>query len=331
MSFGLRLASRQVRSFVPMVLIAMLLPWAVRHAAAAPASKDAEPPKEIVLHFPGSHPVGRLSFFKNPNAWACVPFRPAQGEVTIPAQAAVGLTINYAGSQDLAFLRRLDAPQVVFLDTAKFPISDEQMPDIARLTSLRYLNLQDTEITDRGLLLLGNLKLINHLNIARAMITGKGLMIVAQFKQLEDLDAGFNQLSDQSISCLEHLPKLRIVTLSAARLGDESMAVFGKMQQLKELRLDRNKSITDAGVAKLTGLHLTLLDLSVCDGITTKSLKFFQQMPSLKHLYIDFKMAGADLDALKKALPNCQIQGRVLDPGLSVDLFHPLHSPFGKP
>jgi hypothetical protein len=316
--------------FMLTILLSLLLPSAPV-GAAPPAKKEPTAAKEVVLHFPTSHPVGNLKFFKNADDWACVRFRPAQGDVTIPAQAAVGLTINYAGSQDLAFLRRLDAPHVVSFDTAKFPISDEQMPDIARLTALHYLNLQDTEVTDKGLLLLGNLKMINHLNIARTMITGKGLMIVAQFKQLEDLDAGFNQLSDQSITALEHLPKLKIVTISSSNLGDQSMAVFGKMAQIKELRLDRNKRITDAGVAKLGGLHLKLLDLSICDGITAKSLKYFEQMNSLKYLYIDFKMTKSDLDALKKALPNCHIQGRVVDPRVSVDLFQPLHSPIAPP
>jgi hypothetical protein len=308
-----------------MVLLLSLLAPAAPVAAGSPAKEEATAAKEVVLHFPGSHPVGRLSFFKKADVWSCVPFRLAQGDITIPAQAAVGLTINYAGSQDLTFLRQLDAPHVVFVDTAKFPISDEQMPEIARLTALHFLNLQDTEITDKGLMLLGNLKAINHLNIARTMITGKGLPIVAQFKQLEDLDAGFNQLSDQSIKSLEHLPKLKIVTISSSNLSDQSMAIFGKMAQIKELRLDRNKRITDAGVAKLSGLHLQLLDLTVCDGITTKSLKYIEPINSLKHLYIDFKMSQADLAALKQALPNCQIQGRVVDPGVSADLFHPLH------
>jgi len=283
--------------------------------------------KEIVMHFPKAHAVGRATFFQDQNAHKATWVRPAQADLTIPTNGRLGLTLNYSGAHDTAFLRRLEAPYIVSLDAAKLDLTDAQASDIATLTGLHDLDLQDTDITDKGCLLLGGLKELSKFNIARTMITGKGLAVVGQFKKLFSLDAGYNQLDDGALAHLAGLDQLQEIKLSSCNIGDQGLKHISKLSRLTSLKLDHNKRITDAGVASLSGLHLTFLDLTG-GSLTSACITYLKHMTTLTSLYIDTRIfQKSQLDALAKALPHCLIKASVRDANLSEDLFGPLHSP----
>lgn len=68
------------------------------------------------------------------------------------------------------------APQLVSLNLANMPVSDNDLQKLARFTSLRNLDLSFTEVSDSGLQLLSSLSALKELSLAGTGVTAAGLL-----------------------------------------------------------------------------------------------------------------------------------------------------------
>lgn len=135
-----------------------------------------------IVHFPANRSVGQLSVqdasrvrrithwfhWGDPTEWEYL--GQAQGDVHVPAGKRLRLVLNKTAWKNWSWLSKLRPDDIYELiipamstDTVK--PSDRCMPYIARLTGLRSLNIEQTDVTDKGLRYIKNLKQLHLLDI----------------------------------------------------------------------------------------------------------------------------------------------------------------------
>ena len=164
----------------------------------------------------------------------------------------------------------------------KKPEGELTEADLKKVTHLSFYN---TKITDAGLKEVAKLQKLEWLSLAETQITDAGLKEVAKLQNLERLVLSDTQITDTSLKEVVKLQKLEWLFLSRTQITDAGLKELSKLQKLEWLILD-DTQITDAG------------------------LKEVAKLPKLGWLYLsDTKITKAGAAELKKALPNCRIEG----------------------
>ena len=103
------------------------------------------------LHFPADQSIGivRVTDWGAPGSWEEV--GEARGEVIIPADKWAWLILTKGDAADLSAIADLGSGDLQMLMCLDTPISDRAVDYIKRLTSLRYLSLQPSNISVEGL------------------------------------------------------------------------------------------------------------------------------------------------------------------------------------
>jgi hypothetical protein len=166
--------------------------------------------------------------------------------------------------------------QLQYLSLKHTKVTDNGLPNVARIDNLIWLNLADTTVTDGGLQHLGSLKKLRFLILDSTRISGIG------FKQLRNED-------------------LRNISLNHSHLSDEGCSGFEGMPALISLQLSYT-SISDEGVKTLLKAVPNLRGLCL-DGtkISNASLKLLCQFEKLDMLSI--KNNPIDDDGLRQYVP----------------------------
>lgn len=146
-------------------------------------------------------------------------------------------------------------------------LTDEGMAAFAGMTNLNTLYLWDSgRLTDAGLKHLSGCSKLEVLNIGATGdgVTGSGLENLSQCKSLRKLNLGYlSKIQGANLSFLKQLKSFETLLLSHCKnISDADLELIGQLTQLKSLELT-STSVTDAGLAKLTGLrHLEELIVS---------------------------------------------------------------------
>lgn len=96
------------------------------------------------------------------------------------------LTVENLTAKDLELLLPI-RNQLLAVNLSGQPVDDAGLQVLAKLTSLRQLQLQRTAITDKGIAMLGALQELQQLNLAGTDITTEGLAPLAALKKLNRL------------------------------------------------------------------------------------------------------------------------------------------------
>src|SRR5262249_5761871 len=118
------------------------------------------------------------------------------------------------------------------------------------------------------------------------------------------------QLIGVGFKHLKSLPNLRSLTLGG-ECPDSTWKHLGELTDLKTLILN-DSNITDAGLVPLRTLtKLTAIELHRTQ-VTDAGLMHLKELPNLISVSIEGapKVTPAGLDALRKAMPNCVINGK---------------------
>jgi serine/threonine-protein kinase len=199
------------------------------------------------------------------------------------------------------------------------PTTDAMLDSLSKMSVLKELYLDGTEITDTGVKKLVHLPLnvldLSHTNISdqslaylkqmpqlttlkldATRIDDRGLREVSEMKQLYHLSLCGTRITDTGIANLTQLAKLCDLNLAETNVSDLSMSTLARCKNLVILDLQRTK-VKDAGLASLTGLKLQHLKL-IRTGITTKGVATLARMQSLTFLSLAFTQID------DKAVPN---------------------------
>lgn len=196
-----------------------------------------------------------------------------------------GNQVSNAGLAKLTSLVGLESLSVAntnWVDSG-MRITDTGLVHLAKLTSLRELDLGDTQVSDHGFARLAALKNLRELKIDGTRVTGEGLKVLENYPGLESLTVGGRWMTDAGMQHLSHCQGLKRLSMSFAGVGDRGLKQVARLERLERLRLD-SKIITDAGLAHLSSLkylrHLELRASKVRD----EGLRHISHIKSLARL-----------------------------------------------
>ncbi len=121
------------------------------------------------------------------------------------------------------------------LDLSRTNVTDDHLKTVGKLPSLTSLGLNETGITDGGVMHLGNLKL-QSLHLAKTKITGKSMEIIGQMSELKNLDLSHTEVED-NLAPLANLIEVNWIVLGGIELDEDSIQVLANMPALKQLSI----------------------------------------------------------------------------------------------
>lgn len=136
-----------------------------------------------------------------------------------------------------------------FIDQRKAPMVDEsQLSELAGLTGLVSLNLDNTPITDQGLQTIGPNASLKKLSLTKTLITSKAVpLIVEQFPNLQFLRLDETATTDAAVTETMQLQKLKELSLYKTRVGDTGCESLAQISGLEKISLDKT-AVTDKGL-----------------------------------------------------------------------------------
>lgn len=178
-------------------------------------------------------------------------------------------------------------------------IKDDSMPFVAMMKGLYYLDLQETLVTDAGILLLKNDLNLEYMDVKKDRhVTDRGLLhIIDTFPNLKLLSLSDSGIGPKSFRQIPRLKNLQILRVAALGLTDEDLLSLVNMENLRSLDLQSNP-ITDKSIETFKRMKLTRLLLEMCTLITQPGMARLQT--ELKDANITPKpLQKIDADALE--------------------------------
>lgn len=172
--------------------------------------------------------------------------------------------------------------EVVWVDLNGSQAGDCTLRQLCSLTNLKSLQLDNTSVSDGGLLHIRGLKGLFMLQLASTRVSDAGLLNIGNLKNLEFLCLNDTQVSDAGLVHLKGLEHLQSLWLNDTLVSDAGLAHLQEMSSLQKLFLNRTR-VTDAGLAHLKKMaNLRELWIS-SDDITVAGLADLQlALPQLK-------------------------------------------------
>jgi Leucine-rich repeat (LRR) protein len=190
----------------------------------------------------------------------------------------------------LAKLRHLET-----LNLADTRFDDADLAELQDAESLAHLDLQNTPLSDAGVVLLKKISRLQSLQVSRTRISGDALAILKSLHNLTDLQVEGTPIRDGHLIHLRDMPHLKVLSLARTEVrGAFDRTARGpamsSVWQLKEL-----------ATLDLSGLHLQPVALAIPRGaaaelrslrlsgakVTDDGLKQLSGMTSLHELYLD--------------------------------------------
>src|SRR5436190_784981 len=202
--------------------------------------------------------------------------------------AEVSLARTWATDEDLSFVARIST--IKRLDLAFTLITDKGVKELEQLRQLEELNLETAEaLTDASMNYVKNIPTLRKLNVRGIDITDVGMPAIAQMTGLRSLDLSHTMLEDVG---LEHLPALS--DLEELYLGGDMITginlnflkLLPKLARLTKLRrLNMSGAhLTPAGLKVLAGMPLERLSLWNIDALNDNAASVLAEIPTLTHL-----------------------------------------------
>ena len=153
--------------------------------------------------------------------------------------------------------------------------------------SISEVSLARTWATDEDLSYVARIGTLKRLDLSFTLVTDKGIKELEQLRQLEDLNLETAEaLTDASMNYVKNIPTLRKLKVRGVDITDVGMPAIAQMTGLRSLDLSHTM-LEDVGLENLPALtELEELYLGG-DMITGINLNFLKLLPKLKKLSLD--------------------------------------------
>jgi len=204
----------------------------------------------------------------------------------------------------IVFLKDLPIAE---LSLSNAPIRDRAIDTLAQLSSLRFLSLAYTDITDKCSGALEQINNLDSLDLDGSDITDTGLDAIGRIGKLKTLRLSYTKISDKGIRKLEQLKDLEELTLLRTRITNQAMETISAFSKLQCLDLDYTE-INDEGIKRIANLSaLKLLSLDSTH-LTDASASFLSELSSLEWLNLYHTlMTPKGFETIHSKLPKCKI------------------------
>ena len=186
-------------------------------------------------------------------------------------------------------------------------VTDRDLQWLPKLKRLRSLSVGRTGITDDAMKYVGAARAMRWLYLDKTSVTDRGILELRQLSDLETLSLCNLQVSKASLGQLS-CQNLDTLYLYETSISDDDLEVMSRFPKLKLLGL-KGTAVTDTGLKHLVGLaNLKELELTGTK-ITDECVPTLTRLNGLEKLGLsDTAISDAAVAALQQALPNCSIQ-----------------------
>ncbi|MFP6677191.1 MAG: hypothetical protein VB878_19055 [Pirellulaceae bacterium] len=207
-------------------------------------------------------------------------------------------------------LAHLAHTSVVSMSIHSRVVTASGLASLSVVESLRELELNCPDIKIEDLPSFAPLVNLESLVTTGTPLGAGGVEKLRGLRRLRHLELDASNVTDANIAVLNELTSLERLDLYGAQVTNEGLKQLS-LPQLSQLSLAGCTRITNEGLRNLQGLsNLQYLDLSgsSVDGVDLTGLAL---IPTLREVIIlgeEFKGNDATIHALKKLLPNCDVQ-----------------------
>lgn len=212
----------------------------------------------------------------------------AFGIVEIPENTCVFLDVSFEGLKNISFFKYLKANDVDAISLANngsgYSIGDNEMAAISHLTGLRYLNVEQSDITDKGIEKIAGFKELRGLNVSHSLVTPRCAKTIGTFSKLFSLEMDGLKMDDRAIADLSGLTELRSGFFRGGIITASGVKNMARWNKLIFLRLTGNR-LGDAGTASLPAMDRVFeINVESC-GLTDIGFQSFSKYSTLTKLF----------------------------------------------
>jgi hypothetical protein len=187
--------------------------------------------------------------------------------VTVPEGQMLLLEVNGSIVKHPHCLREFSAPVVECLRSIKMFSMDEGdekssqdqfLEDLPRLQGLERINLDRTDVTDKGIAHIQNLPRLNSLGLYLCgVVKGDTISALSTCPNIQFLNIGdCAAFKSKNFAVFPKLPKLEEFQATHANINNESLKYLSLCKNLKIIDLRRDEAVTDEGLHILMSLKL---------------------------------------------------------------------------
>ena len=190
------------------------------------------------ISFPVGGSMGTLFLrdAEHPREWN--EYADARGEVTLPSDTEVRLSVHHQATSDLSPLSALKADDLQVLGiTSTNKFDEAQLKHLEGLRGLFGLALWETDTGDAAFRRLGHLSNLRWLDIGDTLITDEGLAFVRGLTRLKELTLLNTQIGNGGLHHLELLSSLKHLDLMGTKINDEGFDGLSRLRGLQYLRI----------------------------------------------------------------------------------------------
>ncbi|MDQ5936236.1 MAG: hypothetical protein QG574_3572 [Cyanobacteriota bacterium erpe_2018_sw_21hr_WHONDRS-SW48-000092_B_bin.40] len=222
-----------------------------------------------VLEFSPNYSVGRLVVLKTglESYGRCKGklLAEARGLIKLPSDKLIKFEPSAAFYRHPQCLLKLPANAFDFIELRFMAMTDEEsslsdptIPFVRRISGLKGIDIEGSEITDKGLSQLGAMPELRYLAAGNGFITGSCLPHLIGCKKLESLRFGGTLVNNDYLRYLQNFPCLRQLGLTNVNLSLSGLEHVSKCRAINNLDIDANYQIDDKALPlmlKLTNLR----------------------------------------------------------------------------
>lgn len=134
-------------------------------------------------------------------------------------------------------------------------ITDEGLKSLSRLSKLRFLNLDKTNISNTGLSYLLQNKALATLTVVKCKRVGDpGMQFLKQLPALKRLNVGETSITDAGVEQIIDSGKIEHLSVANCLITDRGLDSIMQCSSIKKLFLDNCKRISIAGIKKVSAM-----------------------------------------------------------------------------
>ena len=144
----------------------------------------------------------------------------------------------------------LVADRLVKLSLSNTELSPSSLTHLEKLTRLEHLVLRNTPIDDKGLASIARVNSLKFVNLPHADASNAGLARLAELPNLELLRIGGGKITGSALAAFENHKKLRFLHLIDTPIDDAALESVAKIESLESFYLDGGNT-TDDGKSRM--------------------------------------------------------------------------------
>lgn len=197
--------------------------------------------------------------------------------------------------------------EITEIDFGRTKATAEKLKLLQKFPALEVLNLDKTELDDKGLAALKSLKKLQVLSLEENPITNAGLENLKDLKTLEVLSLQKTKITGAGLKHIRDLKRLRVLNLSHTKVEDSGLEHLKNLTDIETLAMQKVPA-NGSGFVHLKNLK-NLITLNLDDTIIKgDAMLNFKDLPKIRIIYMrNAKVSRKSIRKLQDAQPSLAV------------------------